>query len=218
MNKRLLFTGLRAPAVLPKGSLHVPFIQVAPIMEPVESLRIRCICRAYEEYTHLLFTSQSAVHFFLKQFETPPSQLPSLYAVGKATSYFLQELGYPFVHHAHEETAEGVIALLQTTMPHAAHLFWPHSAQARPVLGQYLLTAPFRSTTLITYQTIQLTPEFLPDLTTIDGVVLTSPSTVHAFLACYGRVPDGLTCFAIGPITAATLRDYGYLSTPWIRG
>ena len=202
--------------------MHVPFIRVEQPTEPAACAYAERMCHAYAEYTHILFTSQTAVHFFFKHFKTKtktiPSQLPSLYTVGKATARLLQELGYPVACSAPEETAEGVVALLQETIPlsvhsaqplHSAHLFWPHSAEARPIISRYLATAPFRSTTCILYQTIKLRPDPLPDLTSFDGVILMSPSAVHAFFACYAEVPISLAFFVIGPITAATLRDYG---------
>lgn len=220
LSKRLLFIGLKAPEplLLQQGSQHVPFIHVVPITDPEESTQIQRLCRAHLTYTHLLFTSKTAVHFFLKQFSSLPSQLPQLYSVGKATTHLLQTLGFPVAYTSHEETAEGVVALLQETMPDFAHLFWPHSEQARPVMSHYLATAPFRSTTCVLYRTLPLRPDPLPDLTACDGVVFTSPSTVHSFFACYGQVPKHLTCFAIGPITAAALHDYGFASVLWERG
>lgn len=214
--KRLLYIGLRAPAALDEGSLHVPFIRIEPIICP----HLQHLCCAYEDYTHILFTSQTAVHCFFEQCGSLPKSLPTLYSVGKATSRLLQTLGYSVAYCAREETAEGVLALLQETMSdfgsrsgsHATHLFWPHSAEARPLLEQYLATAPFRSTTAILYRTISQQPNPLPDLTAFDGVLFTSPSTVHAFFMCYTHVPPHLTCFAIGPITAACLRDYGRIA------
>lgn len=206
---RLLCIGLRPPLKEKAGSLHIPFIRTELIICP----QLQQFCRAYAEYTHMLFTSQTAVQCFFKQCGQTPQSLPTLYSVGKATSRLLQTLGYKVAYTAHEETAEGVVALLQETMPVTGHLFWPHSADARPVLEGYLAAAPFRSTTAVLYRTISLQPDPLPDLTAFDGVLFTSPSTVHAFFMCYKKVPLHLTCFAIGPITAAALRDYGRAST-----
>lgn len=219
---QLLFIGLRAPQQIAEGSLHIPFIRVEPITEAIEARRIQRLCGAYKTYTHMLFTSQTAVHFFLKQFTALPEALPPIYSVGKATARYLQERGFVVAHTAHEETAEGVVKLLQEllpkTVPKDAHLFWPHSAEARAVLHDYLAKASFRSTTCSIYRTIQQRPEPLPDLRLFDGVVFTSPSTVHSFMACYGVVSDRLTYFAIGPITAQALEGYGCKSVPWKRG
>lgn len=211
----MLYTGLRPPATLNSDVHHVPFICVEPILGP----HVQSLIKAYAQYTHLLFTSQSAVHFFVEQIDRPISQLmPIIYSIGKATKRCLESYQMPVTHVAEEETAEGMVALLRATMPPCGHLFYPHSAQARPILGKYLASSPFRSTVTAIYQTINLRPDPLPDLSVIKSVLFTSPSTVEAFLACYSRIPSHVTCFAIGPVTADALGKFGYASLAWADG
>lgn len=207
----MLYTGLRPPTTLDSGSLHVPFIRVEPILCP----HAQSLMKPFAQYTHLLFTSQSAVHFFVEQVGAIHKPLPLIYSIGKATKRCLEAYGMQVSHVAEEETAEGVVELLRETMPTCGHLFYPHSAQARPVLGEYLASAPFRSTVIAIYQTIKVRPDPLPDLAFIKSVLFTSPSTVEAFLACYGQIPSHVTCFAIGPVTADALGKFGYASLAW---
>lgn len=106
---------------------------------------------------------------------------------------------------AEQETAEGVVNVMETIDLRHANILWPHSAQSRPVISDWLKSRGVAHCSLPLYDTVANIPKHLPDLRGIDEIVFTSPSTVDAFLMAYGSLPKDKKLTSIGPITQMRL-------------
>lgn len=190
--KRILHLGLKAPSPIQDQEIvHCPIIQIRPRTFKIDTT----------PFTHLIFTSKTSVDLF------PQFQDKQVIAVGHATALRLMERGIPVTETALDERAEGIIDILERKNLKDAHILWPHSAGSRPTLRQYLEKRGIRFQELILYDTVPLQPDPLPDLTKIDEIVFTSPSTVDAFLQFFGAIPKK-RLKAIGPVTEAHLEAH----------
>ena len=161
-------------------------------------------------YTHLIFTSKNTVQVFfahLKELGQPFPREKQVIAIGDVTAFHLEQQGVRVHHVAQEETQEGLIAYLQEQDLEAAHLFLPRSSRARAVLTQFLQENKVRHTICDLYDTHAQRLDPVPDLSLVHEIVFTSPSTVEAFKAIYGRLPRDKKLIAIGPVTEKALRS-----------
>ncbi|MBA3957706.1 MAG: uroporphyrinogen-III synthase [Parachlamydiaceae bacterium] len=207
-----LYLGLELPPHLKDNPkvIHCPIIQIIP-----RSITDPAIQKTYEElpsYTHLLFTSKTAVRLFFAHLQTPSILISTLQnkcfvAVGHATAQCLQEHKLSHIVVAQDETAEGVIAVLKQMDLTRAHLFWPHSALSRPILNEFLNNLGRPHHTPVFYDTITKHPDTLPDLQNIQEIVFTSSSTVSAFCEIFGTLPTDKKLIAIGPVTERHLHQ-----------
>ena len=126
-------------------------------------------------------------------------------AVGEATKRRIEEQGYSVLAAPKEETAEGLISALDQLELKDAFFFWPHSALSRPLLTDYFAERKVRFCACAVYDTKFQLPGPLPPLEEIDEIIFTSPSTVHAFLHYFGKLPKGKKLTPIGPVTKKTL-------------
>ena len=206
--KTILFLGLEPPQKKENETwICYPVITIAPASSAnadiINALTILSKC------SFLIFTSKTAVDLF---FALKPDQ-KSLenkrwIAVGTATAKRLHEKKIDDAYTAKEETAEGVVALIDAlNIPQGTLFLWPHSARARRVIPNALNARGFSLTECILYDTLVQTPSPKPDLTTIDEIFFTSPSTIEGFLLAYGTLPKDKKLRAIGPVTAAALRN-----------
>ena len=126
-------------------------------------------------------------------------------AIGGITADFLSKRGSPPKLIAKEETKEGIISLLENLKLDGAYFFLPRSSRSRPALTEYLIKRQLPHRACAIYDTLfqKLLP--VPDLSTIDEIFFTSPSTVEAFLKIYGHIPNGKKIISIGPITQKTI-------------
>lgn len=199
--KRILHVGLQPPS--PKAGeqiIHCPLIRIVP--RPYDAEAFKDI----DAYTHLIFTSKSAVEIFCSYQKDIGGK--EVFAVGHATALCLLEHGIPVTETAQDERAEGLIALLEKRDLSQAYLFWPHSAQARPILRDYLKQKRLRYRECLLYDTLPLKPDPLPNLAQIDEIHFTSPSTVDAFVQFFGRLPKDKALKAIGPVTDLAIKKF----------
>lgn len=147
------------------------------------------------QYTHLIFTSKTAVHYF------PAEPTGTIIAVGQATAAACNA-----THIATNECAEGIIDILETLDLQDAHVLWPHSALSRPLITDYLQKKGVRFNAPILYDTYPHRPYAPPPLDPFDEILFTSPSTVSAFLVIFGDFPDHCTLTSLGDQTAAALK------------
>lgn len=140
--KKVLYLGLEVPADSEKCTyLHCPLIEIIPYTPSSPSL-----LKAFKElfhYTHLLFTSKSAVSLFFSSLSFHGYSLKDLrnkkfIAVGKKTASKIRDYGDFEIFIASLESAEGVVALLETVLLPPVYLFWPHSQLSRSVISDYL--------------------------------------------------------------------------------
>lgn len=188
---RILYLGLDPSSHHLRGKIvHTPLIEIIPRqVGPVE----------IDRFTHLLFTSKSAVSLF------PNVGRCATVAVGSATAHALRKRGIEPILVAEEESSEGIIAALETLPLEGASLLWPHSSLSRRLIPNYLSERQIPFEEIILYDTLPRRPEELPDLSSIDEIAFTSPSTVAAFFQFYGALPEGKSIWTQGATTRCAL-------------
>lgn len=206
--KIALHTGLEAyPTTKERNILHCPLIQIVP--RPYHNLDIREAFMQLPTCTHLLFTSKNAVRIFfsyLPHFHNHEDILQNkkFIAVGSATAGLLQEHGFNALY-PEQESAEGIVQLLETLDLKNSSFFWPHAAGSRPVLSDFFVRKRISCAECILYDTKTRVPSPLPDLSKIDEIIFTSPSTIDAFIEIFGALPEDKTLICIGPVTQKRL-------------
>lgn len=206
--KTILHLGLEAPP--PKENetiISYPVIRIVP--RPPSSPDIVNILNTLHTFDAIIFTSKSAVDLFfaLQPAITAPHNKKWI-AVGTATAKRLNENGIHTVATAIDETAEGVVTLIDTlSLPTHTRFLWPHSALARRIIPNALAIRGFPLEECILYDTELQAPSPKPDLATIDEIIFTSPSTIDGFLLAFGTLPKDKALRTIGPVTAAALKN-----------
>jgi len=177
-----LYIGLDPPPGMVPRMVHCPFI---------ETILTRSSLTGLLEATHLLFTSKMGVRYLMQALDNLSTiiKMPCL-SVGKATTACLESFGFKEIFTAQEETSEGVIALIDALHLHKAHIFWPHSAQSRRAIPDFLHAEQIRLSESILYDTVAKRPDPLPDLDDFDEIFFSSPTTVDAFLSFFGSLPE----------------------------
>ena len=225
----------RGAEVIPLAALR--FAAVSPTRE----LR-RCLS-APADYTHLVFTSQIAVRFFVKVCEkagVSPSRWrhADMAAVGPATAAALREHGWTASLTPRGGTGEALARELleKGHLDADSRVLIPQSAIARPELEQILAAAGVRVTPLSVYATTREDPrgadQFLSRMekdAPPEAVLFASPSAVDAFLDLTGDVGEQFlqrpetVIVSIGPTTSRALETRGYrmrgqAETPGVEG
>lgn len=194
--KKVLYLGLDPAHYQGWGEItHLPQIKVVSRKMRLESI---------EPFTHIIFTSKSAVRFFLEQFPSIDGKV--VIAIGKITALHLQKKAIFPNYISQEETQEGIISLLNQLDLKAAYLLLPRSTRARPLLVNALKKRGIRYRAIDLYETVP-TQLPLPDLNQFDEIVFTSPSTVEAFFAASPALLKKIKMRPIGPVTSNRLRD-----------
>jgi len=194
----ILYLGLDPSRYPYRGKLlHYPVIRT----EKIVSAELHQAHLLWPQFTHVIFTSQTAVQYWT--FRGPQITI----AIGKTTA---QTLNHPLI--APTATQEGVIALLETLDLKDAYIFIPRSKQSRSQLTQYLIEKRIRFFALDLYDTFPQKPLPIPNLDEIDEIVFTSPSTVQAFLQIYECLPKNKKLTAIGPVTQKALEENALIS------
>ena len=211
MLKRILYLGLDPSHYTGKGEItHWPIIQIIP--RPLSDPAVQQTLKQFDRYSHILITSKSTVAIlseYLSQLEIDLQiwRNKVTIAVGQVTAKHLKKREIVPTYVAQEETAEGMIKELQQLSLAKAHVFWPHSAQARPLLKDFLTLQKIHHTTCVLYEPKPQLLETLPQLENFDEIVFTSPSTVKAFIYFFGALPPAIQLTAIGPITKNYLEE-----------
>ncbi|MCI5051925.1 MAG: uroporphyrinogen-III synthase [Simkaniaceae bacterium] len=185
---------------------HLPIIEIVPRC----SSEIRATFSHLSDFTHIIFTSKTAVNLFCKHFEElRPSSLDGkkLLAIGAGTAKCMQEQGLKVDKIAEYESQEGMIELLESVDLTGANILLPRSAIARPLLTHFLVERGVRHQVCILYDTVTRRPKEIPDLRNFDEVIFTSPSTVDAFLRLWRHLPKKVRPISIGPVTQNALHD-----------
>lgn len=210
--KQTLYLGLELPPHLQDHNVtHCPFIRIIP--KPATDPDIVLAFKSIPNYTHIIFTSRSAVSIFfdlLNTYSISPKQLAakSIVAVGQRTAQKLNEYNVHVNHIATEETAEGITQTLASLPMEDAHVFLPQSAISRTVINDWLKQHAINYTATPIYTTVSNLPSPLPDLSVFNEIIFTSPSTVEAFIKGYGTLPEGIKLTCIGPVTERKLFSF----------
>lgn len=190
MKMATLYTGLD-PSRYPERVLHCPLIEIVPLFPNIVDL---------ESFTHFIITSQTAT----KLIELP--QKAFVIAVGKATGDAIGRADLV----AKDERQEGVIAILESMDLSDANICLPRSRKARRLIDEYLSGRGVSYRVIDLYDIQTKVHKKYPDLSTIQKVVFTSPSTVRAFIEVYGALPQDKELIAIGPVTQKAIEGECY--------
>ncbi len=207
---KALYLGLN-PKSYGKEVFHLPIIEIIP--RDFNRPEIVCAFADIPDYTHIVFTSKSAVEIFFsclkKQgFTIDDLQRKEIIAIGKVTARHIEERGVKVDKVAEDEVQEGIIHLLALEDLDQAYLFLPQSSRARCALIQSLMLRNIRHQRCFLYDTKPKFPAVKPDLENFDEIIFTSPSTVEAFREIFGRIPTFKKITAIGPVTQSKLNIY----------
>lgn len=185
-----LYTGLD-PKHYPGQVVHCPLIEIVPLFPNIIDLGL---------FTHFIVTSQTAA----KLIQLPQNAF--VIAVGRATADAIGRADLI----AKDERQEGVIAILESMDLRGANICLPRSSRARRLIDEYLSGRGVRYQVIDLYDVQTKVHKKYPDLSTIQKVVFTSPSTVRAFIEVYGALPQGKELIAIGPVTQKAIEGECY--------
>lgn len=208
----ILYLGLELPEHLKSEHvIHYPIIRVVP--RPREDQQIRRAFADFDLYTHIIFSSKAAAGIFFSyaaDFGVGMGAIGKkhLIAVGQSTAGKIRLCGANAAYVASNETAEGIIEILEQMELSAAHFLWPRSSLSRPLLKDWMQARGIMCCDCVFYDTLKHTPLPLPDLTLCREIIFTSPSTVDAFMATFGGMPENVTPSCIGPITQQRLKAF----------
>jgi uroporphyrinogen-III synthase len=198
--KTILYLGTDPSHYECEGNLvHYPVIKIVP-----RSLEQQ----AYAEigkFTHVIFTSKNAVKVLFEHITPDSVAGKTLIAIGTVTAAHLCQLNLFPQFISPEETQEGIVQLLKTMPLENPYFFLPRSSLSRPVLVNYFAERGIRFLACDLYDTVTQILEPKPDLSSVDEIVFSSPSTVHAFIEIFGALPKGKKLIAIGPVTERAL-------------
>jgi len=184
---RILYLGLDPSAHILRGEVtHCPLIEIVPLRPEIPRGR----------YSHILFTSKTAVDLF-----DQPIEWPAI-AVGERTAERLRRKGIQPVRVAEDESSEGVVEILDGV----EHLLWPHSRLSRRVIPNYCEKTGIELTEVELYTTQRraISP---PDLEQFDEIAFTSPSTVNAFFHYFDQIPPEVEVWTQGAVTRLALLE-----------
>lgn len=210
--ERILYLGTNRESLPLEGEvIRCPLIEIVE-RDPSDA-EIQAAFAHIEFYTHLVFTSKHGVGIFAKHAASLGVSLSelrgkSLIAVGRVTARAAEVVGMSPVRIPIEETQEGIIALLEREDLKNAYFFLPRSSLSRPLLTDFLTEQRVRYRATSLYDTLPTHPHPLPDLTTIDTIIFTSPSTVQAFFTHFRELPHGKKIGIQGPVTADALKNH----------
>lgn len=200
-------------------------LPLARFFPPVDGTAFDAALDRLDTFTWVAFTSVNAVHFTWERWRKRDPQTarftgPAIAAVGAATAAALKDVGLhvdlvPPQAHA-EALAEALIA-------RSAHvirpsILLPQANNARPALGERLMTAGWSVTPVIAYQAVPVAVDAQLLEAGADAVAFASAATVERFIAGLGRervdrlIAAGCRFYAIGPQTAAAVQAAGLTS------
>ncbi len=200
-----LYLGLNPKNYSTKNHLiHFPIIKTIPRNFNEEEIALAF--RDLKEYTHLIFTSQVTVSLFFEcmayyGWNRKQIEGKEILVVGKQTAKAVESHGFQVSAIAVDERQEGIIELLALKNLKEAYVFYPSSSLRRPDLAYFLMLLHVRHQCCFLYDTQMKIPKEKANLSNIDEIIFTSPSTVDAFLNLFKTFPKNKKIIAFGLIT-----------------
>ncbi len=215
----VLAEGLRAQGA---SVLEIPFIEIRP---PRSSKMMDDALRLISEYEWLILTSVNGVDALferMRMLAVPHSALAhlKLAAIGPATRAAIERQGFAVEIMPKEYVAEAVVETLADQVRGKRVLLW-RARIARDVIPRELRKSGAHLDVVEAYQTVapkssrdQLRAA-LKSAAPPDAITFTSSSTVRNYMSLLAirsgrsKLLAGVLNISIGPITSATLRQYG---------
>lgn len=186
------------------GADVIPFstIRIRPVR--VRPIRLR-------GYTHVAFTSRTAVELFFKNLEGDARGLAgmTLCAVGDQTARALAEHGVRPDIVAAEFTSRALARELTRRGVRGAHVFHPGADRMNPDFEKLLRRSGARVTNLVLYRIDKATPDNVDAVRSADWITFASSQTVRNFMEAVNGHPIRARVACIGPVTARTARRCG---------
>ena len=201
--------------------LEVPTIEIAP---PADFAPLDAALQHLGRYEWVIFTSANGVRAFMDRLfhmglDVRALGRARLAVIGPATAQALRD--YSLVAEVVPDTfqAEGLLEVLEPKLLGGTRLLLARAEQARDVLPEGLVELGVKVDVVPVYRA--LPPKAVPpeaaavlDAGQVDILTFTSSSTVHNFAGLVGKqrfqeLAAHATVASIGPITTATLAEYG---------
>ncbi len=159
---------------------------------------------------HIVLTSKKGIQFFFEQAKDYPQIVTSLqnktfWVIGEKSAGLLLSYGFSSPYLPSEETQEGLASLLIEKIHSGPKIVLGQSNLARLYLAKELKNQQHSLFSFILYTNnpSEKQPLYSTDLYT--DILFTSPSTVHAFYARFGRFPSKVHLHVRGRITYQAL-------------
>lgn len=179
--KRTLYTGL---VCTNPDYVHTPLIEIEPVDYQVPET---------SAYDYLLFTSRYAVKHWRGGFTG------KVVSIGPKTTQALYDAGVPQVLQAPQDDSYGVIDLFRSLR--RGRILIPRSNLGKDIIPAGLRQLGFDVETLTVYKNVYPHRVIRINLTNIQRVVFTSPSTIDHFIQTYGELPPHIEYVTRGAVT-----------------
>jgi uroporphyrinogen-III synthase len=191
-DERILYTGLDPRHIqLPGRVHHVPFIRVVPLSpdNPPDTTA----------FDGIIFTSQQAVEAFFRTHR--PTSRQQVFAIGPVTSRALHARGIRKITIAPRHDSDSLAELIATA-PRCS-LLYPCSNRSNNILHSLDTVTP------VVWYRVENRLQKPFDLSSYYGIVFSSPSTVHSFLATFTQLPSDTILYVLGEKTRNALLNNG---------
>ncbi len=200
---KILSLGIEKPSFFEEAEVfHFPVIEIFPLEFSLNAEEIK-------SFTHVILTSPRAVSLLAqgmaKQGLSKELFLGKTFlAVGPSTAEEVQMLWGVSSEYPEEFCQEGVLKLLEN-LPFNSRVFFPKAKVTRSLIEDFLTKKNVPCYSLAVYETRLKMHKRLPDLTNIEAIYFSSPSTVRGFLANFGKIPEEKQLLVSGAVTRAAL-------------
>lgn len=195
---KTLYTGLVCPR---PDYIHTPLIEIVPVRDDT---LLREAATRVADYDYLLFTSRYAVRHFFGAGGSGNSPKPRIVSIGPATTAALHDCGVSDIQQVDIDHSYGVIDWFRRQP--IGSVLMPRSNLALDIIPDGLRQLGYTVTTVTAYENRMPDHPQRVDLSRIDRIVFTSPSTIDNFIRLYGALPEGIDFETRGPVTAEHLR------------
>ncbi|WP_027449124.1 uroporphyrinogen-III synthase [Xylanibacter brevis] len=191
---KTLFTGLTSPN---KDFIHTPLIEIVPVDDRSALQRA---ADNISNYDYVLFTSRYAAKYVGKLF----AQARQIVSIGSTTTAALQQSGIEAMSEVEEDNSYGVIEWFRHQP--CGRVLIPRSNLALPIIPEGLRELGFEVECVTAY--VNRMPEHAEkvNLSEVERIVFTSPSTIDNFIRLYGFIPTDKQLETRGPITEQHLQ------------
>ncbi len=191
---KTLYTGISCPDT---SFVHTPLIEIKPV---ADTSRLMEAADEVDTYDYLLYTSRHAVTYF-----PPRCQHPVIVAIGPVTTEALRLAGAETIKQVEKDDSYGVIDWF-AEQPRGRVLI-PRSNLALSIIPEGLRNLGFDVTTVTAYENRMPENAMKVDLSQVDTIVFSSPSTIDNFIRLYGKLPTDKQLLTRGRITERHLQE-----------
>ena len=200
---RTLYTGSQCPD---PNFIWTPLIKLTPVADTT-ALEDSARKTAADAYKYVIFTSRHAARYWAEaagdEFHMP--ETTKVVAIGETTENELTDLGLRVDMRPDTDDSYGIIRLMESQERGAVLI--PRSDKALQIIPDGLRKLGYDVTTLVAYENkINHTARRI-NMDDVDTIIFTSPSTIDAFIALYGAIPEGKNIVCRGRVTEAHLKE-----------